>query len=100
MRRLRCLCGYLQERICNAVRRRQGEFTRPPASGPSRSQAEGKGYGGKDGRAGLRQLHEHPCMRDGMPQGHHRRAYRKAQQGVPQGQVLRLSLYQRKLLNG
>ena len=54
--------------------------------------------GRQDGRTGLRSLHQHPRLRNGMPETHYGEPHRPPQPGIPQGEVQRLVEKSRELL--
>ena len=68
----------------------EGEPAGPPAPGTCGSCPPRQGYGGQDGRAGLRQLHQHPCLRSRMSQVRDHRQHRPPEPRVHLRQAGRL----------
>ena len=58
----------------------------PQAPGGSETPREGHAF--QDGRARLRQLHQHRCLRRRMPEGHLHHAHRPPEPRVHQGEVV------------
>ena len=80
---IRSMRGHLQEWFSDVVRRREGIFSCFAAAGSSRGCHKGQEYGRQDGGTRIWRLHQHPRLRDGVPEGHLDRAYSQAQPRVP-----------------
>ena len=90
LHRLRRLRGNLQERFGDALRRRPRIVARQTAAGPCGGCTPRQGDGRQDGRAGLRQLHQHGCLPSRVPQVDFDRAHRAPEPRVPLREVRRL----------
>gem|GEM_PF-2113436 len=79
-----------QERFGDALRRRPRIVARQTAAGPCGGCTPRQGDGRQDGRAGLRQLHQHGCLPSRVPQVDFDRAHRAPEPRVPLREVRRL----------